>query len=423
MRTTRTDLAAYTRYRRTTLGGTFLSDNSIGPLTGPRWFFQRSDVQVVPPFKRGSWNAPKPYYWNVIRERPWVGTGTNVYCFGSALGTYSELGGWGGALPTIPAKHALLSATVSQKDKIQNQAIIKALGKLKDQKVNLAQAFAEREQTINLLVKNGTKVFLGLEDVIHGRFIEAARRFGLPRPTRYTRFGRKRNGGWYRKNISQAWLELQYGWLPLLSDVYGSAEALAEHDLDNPDRYNITVKAMAKVVVQHEKVRSLVNATKVDNLVLYSDLESEAEAHVRLDYIMVNDALRSLQELGITNPLNLAWELLPYSFAVDWFLPVGAWLQTLDAALGLHFRGGSMTVYERREARHQYLVNSPATGSQAGWRTLNAKGNSSNRTLNRTIFVESPLPKHPSFKNPMSWTHLANFMSLLGGRRSKSTRI
>jgi hypothetical protein len=180
---------------------------------------------------------------------------------------------------------------------------------------------------------------------------------------------------------------------------------------------------MTKLTVQNDKIRSLVNAGKVDNLVLYSDLESDVEAHIRLDYIMINDAVRSLVELGITNPVNLAWELIPYSFAVDWFLPVGAWLQTLDAAKGLQFRGGSMSVYERREARHQYLVNSPSSGSQSGWRVLNAKGNSSNRTLNRTVYLESPLPKHPSFKNPLSWTHLANFMSLLGGRRSKSTRI
>jgi hypothetical protein len=35
----------------------------------------------------------------------------------------------------------------------------------------------------------------------------------------------------------------------------------------------------------------------------------------------------SLQRsLGLVNPLEIAWEVVPYSFVVDWFLPVGSYI-------------------------------------------------------------------------------------------------
>lgn len=39
--------------------------------------------------------------------------------------------------------------------------------------------------------------------------------------------------------------------------------------------------------------------------------------------------------LGLSTPLQTIWELIPFSFVVDWFIPVGNTFQTLERKLGL----------------------------------------------------------------------------------------
>lgn len=45
--------------------------------------------------------------------------------------------------------------------------------------------------------------------------------------------------------------------------------------------------------------------------------------------------LHWLASFGITNPLELAWELIPYSFVIDWAFNVGNVLSGLDALIGV----------------------------------------------------------------------------------------
>lgn len=48
-----------------------------------------------------------------------------------------------------------------------------------------------------------------------------------------------------------------------------------------------------------------------------------------------------LNQLGLANPLATAWELVSYSFVVDWFVPIGPVLNALSARAGLIFVDGS----------------------------------------------------------------------------------
>jgi hypothetical protein len=55
----------------------------------------------------------------------------------------------------------------------------------------------------------------------------------------------------------------------------------------------------------------------------------------RVDY---PDAREGAQIFG--NVWQLAWELIPLSFVVDWFLPVGKYLDSLNATKGITFLDG-----------------------------------------------------------------------------------
>jgi hypothetical protein len=54
--------------------------------------------------------------------------------------------------------------------------------------------------------------------------------------------------------------------------------------------------------------------------------------------------LRTLNQLGLLNPLSLIYELTPWSFVVDWFVPIGPVLNALTAPAGLIFVSGTKSV-------------------------------------------------------------------------------
>jgi hypothetical protein len=54
------------------------------------------------------------------------------------------------------------------------------------------------------------------------------------------------------------------------------------------------------------------------------------------------------RSLGLTDPLSVVWEIIPYSFVVDWFLPVGTYLENLNVIPKL--KGKFLTtLYQRTE--------------------------------------------------------------------------
>jgi hypothetical protein len=137
---------------------------------------------------------------------------------------------------------------------------------------------------------------------------------------------------------ANAWLEMTYGWTPLLSDIDNAAHDLALGWEANP----------ADVFV-HGSGR---DERSGECHLVNSYLNNHIDFHVRTQSVRVgyscafsvtDKGWRTASAIGITNPLEIAWELLPYSFVVDWFVPIGDWVSSLDALLGIEFVHGSRT--------------------------------------------------------------------------------
>lgn len=63
----------------------------------------------------------------------------------------------------------------------------------------------------------------------------------------------------------------------------------------------------------------------------------------RVSVTVTGAAIQAASQYGLNNPSLIAWELVPYSFVVDWFLPVGDYLERLGAFSGLKFSDYSYT--------------------------------------------------------------------------------
>lgn len=306
----------------------------------------------------------------------------------------------------------------------------KLLRKLKDESVNLAVLTAERGQTIRMLsdtVQRTAKAVIALKK---GNFVSACDALGvLPRKRAHRRFNRQvrdaRSGKWIPKfgdsrvraqpeiivdtaemqqrAIANGWLELQYGWKPLFSDLYGACDALSRR-YANQTKFKVARASATRKI-------TLDTSTPVTGGVQRNCIVQSYTVKKQVRYSVTTSSLSTMGQLGITNPLLLAWELVPFSFVVDWFLPVGNFLGTLDATIGLTFQAGFTTVFDKRSqaVTRRYTTGSPYTSGQS----VDVTQTSDCVYCTRTLLGSFPTPHIPTFRNPLSAGHVANGLALL----------
>jgi hypothetical protein len=190
------------------------------------------------------------------------------------------------------------------------------------------------------------------------------------------------------------WLEASYGWLPLLQDVHGAVTEYDKRHEIGPPRLDVKAK-------YYEYVESLVDhATTYGGIDQWSLQEIRKDlvgCTVHLTYEQGNNLYRKAAQLGLIDPLEVAWEVLPWSFVVDWFLPVGNWLQTLSATAGLSFKGGSATRIVRREGE---WIMSPFNEA-ARHSALDPYGTRYRRlVMDRQVYDSDPIPNFWDLANP-----------------------
>jgi hypothetical protein len=132
------------------------------------------------------------------------------------------------------------------------------------------------------------------------------------------RLSRKRK----REILADTWLEFSFGWKPLFTDIDSAAEALAN------SRY-MTDKHWKMVTgVGGEKDSSTADPTSLGSSVASYDAALLQSNEVTVKYYGQVDlgsyALSNRRRVGLdmSNFLPTAWELLPYSFLIDYFANV-----------------------------------------------------------------------------------------------------
>lgn len=256
-------------------------------------------------------------------------------------------------------------------------AIQKLYDLLAENKAQMATTFAERQQTIDLVADKLEKVFRAYRDVKRGNPNRAARRLGL-------KSHRARS-----KQASGQWLELQYGWLPLIGDVHTML------NFNTPIRNSIYGVGRTNEQLSYSK--SLYGIGKFNiNASYWSIVKYGADVHVS------DPALAFSQRAGLLNPAVVAWELMPFSFVIDWAVPIGDYLDNLTATVGLSFTN----TYRSHQAVIE--VNAKSDIDEATQKP--AKFNGFARETYRNL-VAFPSPSL-SIKNPLSPTHLANALAL-----------
>lgn len=208
------------------------------------------------------------------------------------------------------------------------------LNDLKGQRVNLSMALASRKQTANLLASSARTLHRSVTAALKGNFKQAAGAAGL----RYRP----------HKSIADKYLALVFGYRPLMNDIYGLYQELCS---EKSNRMMVVVRGKASERVQRDASRIVLNTDSgswnfgkgVALLEQHDDITQKMSWWFELDAGSLQDLARN----GLTNPAVVAWDSVPFSFVLDWLVPVGRVLNALDAQVGFKYLGGSHTTFIR----------------------------------------------------------------------------
>ena len=292
---------------------------------------------------------------------------------------------------------------------IIDATLTRALNKLKDQDFHLGNFAAEAHKTLEMVGSHANNI------------AQQVNRFRSKNPRSWEKVKKVQKGRLPRQfwhQIPSAWLELQYGWKPLMSDVYG-----ALHHLTRLSRYTLPyvyVTAHSSNVKDVSHVISLNGGPIFLNGTLTAKMSyiDKQDVYVNLVYGLNNLTLAELSSLGLINPFEILWETTRYSFVVDWFLPIGGWLSALTADVGWTFVTGTLSLISRRRFAGSTVTGSwPASVSAPLWVDKYTYPSvpviqSTVGVMHRTCYGSSPVPGL-YVKNPLSFDHVANGLSLL----------
>lgn len=273
---------------------------------------------------------------------------------------------------------------------------IALLGKLSEEvrshDFHLGIALGTGKMAYNQAVSTVTAIGKALVNLRRLKIAEAMRCVGLVPGQRSVKHIK---GKMDQGDISGAWLAMSYGWLPTLHDSYQAWKAYEA--LTAPPR-------KATIVVSKSGVSPSYDGSL--SPALYS-CESRRVTRVRLAYTL-KEELSVPRSLGLYDPASVAWELMPWSFAIDWFIPIGAYLGALSVIPTLN--GSWVRTSKSYHTGNLGVVKAPeylACGSPGGVQY-------SSITLKRTKGTELsvPFPAFVPLGAVMSPLRLANAISL-----------
>lgn len=205
---------------------------------------------------------------------------------------------------------------------------------------------------------------------------------------------------------SNFWLEAQYGWMPLVSDVQNAAQFLA-HQFSSPRQYVVTATRFARGTREFRGTHLLSAYTGANFYQVSRKIHSK-----RVRAIIKDVNTPSL--VGLADPVSVAWELVPYSFVADWFIPVGSYLEALNTLRSI---SATYVTTERKLVRNTF---SHATFSDpnARWTTKPAAWEGGTYSFTRTVStsLSIPLPEVKPFVKSVTLGHAVNAVALLVSR-------
>lgn len=215
----------------------------------------------------------------------------------------------------------------SKKADVYNRAYDAFKAKVSDS-AGWAENLAQAQKARVMFNNRAMQLWRAASALRRGDFGRVGKILGTPTPSKVSA----------KKKFSQNFLEYEYGWKPIVSDIQSSMKILTS----DPGLRKVKGGARDRLSsFEAENLGSpgLGSYTTVDQSYDY-------QVTIRAGVVVTNHNLFLANQLGLID-LALPWKLLPFSFVVDWFVNVEQVISSMTDWYGLTLINPHVTYFER----------------------------------------------------------------------------
>lgn len=281
----------------------------------------------------------------------------------------------------LPGERAL---TITQREK--DILMLKHREKIGGKATNMLDIVRTRHETVGMIAGNVRAIATAYRHLRKGKWKKAKRALRVTKS--HEPIG---------KDVPARWLELQYGWLPLLGDIHAIGNQMFREPVFSVRSTRFKTedfKGGRTFEDMGHQVRNIYSERVVTRYTFVTEFE------------ILSPAVTTLDNLGVLNPGLVAWEAVPFSFVLDWLIPIGDWIGTLTDLKGVRIKrhyytqASEHTILGSVDTRFRYVPYGEPTIMAVRYRA-------------KVRHAEMPYIPLPRFKNPLSLSHFANAFSLL----------
>jgi hypothetical protein len=333
--------------------------------------------------------------------------------------SYGEWNGpWGITVFGVPAQPSSDGALI---ELLVSLASTQALAGVESAPVMGQVILAEMHKTIAML----RSPLKGLTDFIRDRRQWEKYRGRKPKGSTRNRAARNRTTKESLSDGVQAaansWLEARFGWRPFLMDMEDIIKTLQEGDFG--DRKTSRAK-QERVVTSTRNYVGVAAGIETD---FTENVKTTYGVRAGILYQFQNDPMSDFGFSWSELPIS-AWELVPFSFVVDWFINVGDYIQAITPKCGTAF----LAAWHKISIQHEVERHSGASRVQAaGWVTQRSP-NGVDRAVYKSTIRSPDLPPPTltfeldvvhALRNNRGWDALSLFTSIYMGGKSKRSSM
>lgn len=227
---------------------------------------------------------------------------------------------------------------------------------------------------------------------------------------------------------ARLWLEYRYGWSPLVLDIQDSLKAIYAQDL----RDSLQARDYTQVFgFRSGESRSefpgaspkLGGGTWSSKVTLTHKVEVKAYAKYQVS--RESGLLNRMNDFGAFDIPRAAWELVPFSFVVDWFVPIGDWLAAVQPKIGVKVISSGVVCVSSKDGTRTLTGYTPDGTGAGQWPAppfpLGSSDGFKTKRLTRTIGL--PVSPFPTPEVKLNFKRIADAVSLFKGVHRSTQRI
>lgn len=283
---------------------------------------------------------------------------------GTEVGNASFNASYGNAYPNFRAYSQRFVTNGTSENltlaRAKNMVYEKIVAELSE-KVELLVTLAERREAYSMVLKRLTDLYRFVKALRHPDPRQMRQFFtgsSLPRSFRDTLKYHLRNWRSSTKDLGRLWLELHFGWEPIVRDIDTSlqlfAKPLPEGEIQVESRTLPLLETYGSTQSSpYVKTQSAISGS----------VKCYGSVAVQIDNL--DEAYRTV--LGLNNPVLVAYSLIPYTWMFDWVNYLGTYISSFTDLAGYTITRASHSVRVRAVGVYSYENPKGTTRRHNAW--------------------------------------------------------